>query len=117
MGQANAESFPMTLIALLLLNSTSWLHTWGPDATIPGDHVRTRAFAPDIRAPNPVSISDDPARGAESADEESGDDERAEPHLGWPKLPRPGRQDDLTSHPRSSPGTFAPSVGSGHLRC
>jgi hypothetical protein len=107
----------MTLIALLLLFPTPLPHPWGPDDTIPGDHVLTRAVAPVVRDQGLVIFSGDRARGAECADGERGDGDGAKPFLDWPGLSHPCCQDDLPSHPRSLPGTSSPSVRSRHLRC
>ena len=107
----------MTLIALLLLFPTPLLHPCGPDDTGRGDHVGTRPVATVIRDQGSVSSADDPSAGSECADGEWDEDEGAKSLLDWPVLPRPCRQNVLTSHLRWSPVTVPPSVRSRLLRC
>jgi hypothetical protein len=105
----------MTLIVLLLLDPSSYLHPRGPGCTVPGDHTPSAAFATAIPDRGSLFITDDPAGAAECG--ESAGDEGAQPLLGGPSHLWPRRWDGSPCGPRPSLGIVPPSTRSRSLRC
>src|SRR4051794_31219586 len=105
----------MTLIVLLLLDPSSFLHPRGPGGAVPGDHAPSASFATAIPDRGPLFVSNDPAGEAECG--ASADDEGAQSLLGGPSHRWPRRPDGRPSRPRPSPGIVPPSARSRPLRC